>query len=145
MAFFNKLAFWKKKDDLGDLGKDLDLGKDFDLGKDLSGPNMGPDMGLGLDSNPPDFGAHQQSPPLHSPPMGQPSYPPPQNFTPISPYPSSQPPYPDPSIITQKNLEVLASKMDALKAMLESINQRLVNIESIARGEQEESSRKRYY
>ena len=47
--------------------------------------------------------------------------------------------------INSKNLEVISSKLDALRASLESINQRLANIEAIARGEQEDQRRKRYY
>ena len=39
-----------------------------------------------------------------------------------------------------REYEILSAKMDALKAILDSINQRLENIERIARGEQE-----RYY
>ena len=45
--------------------------------------------------------------------------------------------------MTSKNIEVISSKIDALRANLESINQRLANLEAIARGEQDK--RKRYY
>ena len=45
MAFFSKLAFWKKKDDLDSLGKDMGLDKD--LGLDLGGPS--PDLGMGIE------------------------------------------------------------------------------------------------
>ena len=61
--------------------------------------------------------------------------------------PSYQPAYPsaasDP-YIASKNLEVISSKLDALKASLDALNQRVANIESIARGEQEDK-RRRYY
>ena len=130
MGVFSKLAFWKKKDDLDDLGKDLGIGKD--LGMDFnSGPS--PDLGMGIDQN-------QQQSPFQKYPSFQQS----PNF-------QSQPVFQQPSFnsndnyITSKNLEVISSKLDALRASLESINQRLANLEAIARGEQEDMRRKRYY
>ena len=137
MSVFSKLAFWKKKDDLDDLGKDL--GIDKDLGLDIStGPS--PDLGMGIDANPvqqpyqkyPSFQQTQQgfqTPSFQSQPVfqQQPSYNNNDNF------------------IASKNLEVISSKLDALRATMESINQRLANIEAIARGEQEDTRRKRYY
>jgi len=47
MGFFSKLNPFKKKDDFGDLGKDLDLGKDFGMG---TGPS--PELGSGLEPLP---------------------------------------------------------------------------------------------
>ena len=134
MGFFRKLAFWKKKDDFGDFGKDL--GKDFGL--DINqGPS--PDLGMGLE-------------PLQSqqPFQKYPSFPPQQNFQApsLQPAPSFQAqPYPPSSdnYIASKNLEIISSKLDALKASIDSMNQRVANIEAIARGEQEEQRRKRYY
>ena len=133
MAFFDKLAFWKKKDDLGDLGKDLGLDKDLGLGMD-TGPS--PDLGMGLDT------AQPQQPFQKYPSFQQP------NFQPQQPAFQSQPVFQQPSYqgdINSKNLEVISSKLDALRATMESINQRLANIEAIARGEQEDSRRRRYY
>ena len=46
MGFFSKLAFWKKKDDLDNLGKDLGLDKE--LGLDL-GAGPSPDLGMGIE------------------------------------------------------------------------------------------------
>jgi len=141
MGFFSKLNPFKKKDDFDDLGKDLDMGKDFgkDFGMDMNqGPS--PDLGAGLDmpqtqqpfQKYPSFQGQQN----FSPQMQQPSYQPP--FQPSYPNAASDP------YIASKNLEVISSKLDALKASLDALNQRVANIESIARGEQEDK-RRRYY
>ncbi len=128
MGFFGKLAFWKKKDDLDDLGKDL--GIDKELGLDM-GQGPSPDLGMGLE------------PQTQQPYQKYPSFQPNQNFQPSfqqqTSFNSSD------GYIASKNLEVISSKLDALRASLESMNQRLANIEAIARGEQEDSRRKRYY
>ena len=133
MGFFSKLAFWKKKDDLGDIGKDFGLDKD--LGLDINaGPS--PDLGIGLETS-------QTQQPFQKYPSFQQQ----QNFQPS--FQASQP-YQQPSLsndgyIASKNLEVISSKLDALRVSLESINQRLANIEAIARGEQEDLRKRRYY
>ncbi len=128
MAFLSKLAFWKKKDDIEDLGKDLGLGKE--LGLDI-GTVPSPDLGMGLEQ--------QQQPWQKYPSFQQPQ----QGFQPV---PSLQQPSfgSNDNFIASKNLEVISSKLDALRALLESVNQRLANIEAIARGEQQEQRRKYY-
>ena len=137
MAFFNKLAFWKKKDDLDDLGKDLGIDKDLGLDFTSSGPSA--DLGMGIDTGPQaqqqpyqKYPSFQQQPNFQAQPVFQP-----------------QPAFQQPSYssdMASKNLEVISSKLDALRVSLESINQRLANIEAIARGEQEDTrSRRRYY
>jgi len=128
MAFLSKLAFWKKKDDIEDLGKDLGLGKE--LGLDI-GTGPSPDLGMGLEQ--------QQQPWQKYPSFQQPQ----QSFQPAPSF--QQPSYQSDNYIASKNLEVISSKLDALRASLESVNQRLANIEAIARGEQEDTRRKRYY
>lgn len=142
MGFFSKLNPFKKKDDFGDLGKDLDLGKDFGLD---AGPS--PELGAGLEP----LG---QDPTQKYPSFQQPNYPQ-QSFSQPSfqQQPSFQPAYPSsPGIagsndnyIASKNLEVISSKLDALKASLDSLSQRVANIEAIARGEQEDQRKRRYY
>ena len=47
--------------------------------------------------------------------------------------------------MNSKNLEVISSKLDALRASIESLNQRLANLEAIARGDEEQSRKRRYY
>ncbi len=133
MGFFSKMAFWKKKDELDDLGKDLGLDKD--LGMDM-GQGPSPDMGMDMGSNPtqPSF---QKYPSFQQQQGIQPSFQPQPSFP--------QPSYQSDNYIASKNLEVISSKLDALRASLESVNQRLANIEAIARGEQEDTRRKRYY
>ena len=138
MALLSKVAFWKKKDNLDDLSKDLGLDKDLgkDFGLDLStGPS--PDLGMGIDTS------QTQQPFQKYPSFQQPGFQPQPSFQAQSfqqPSPSTNDSY-----IASKNLEVISSKLDALKATLESVNQRLANIEAIARGEQEDMRRKRYY
>ena len=134
MGFFNKLAFWKKKDDLDNLGKDLGLDKEFGL--DLGAPS--PDLGMGIEPA-------QQQPYQKYPSFQQSGFQPQPSFQPQPAY-QQQPSYSsNDNFIASKNLEVISSKLDALRASIESINQRLANIEAIARGEQEDTRRKRYY
>ena len=145
MGVFGKLAFWKKKDNTGDLGKDFGLDKEFGLGDS----GMNPDSEFGIETTSPDKypsfsntsgmqgnfaqqGLQQQS--------FQPNYSPPQQFG--QPYQSQS--YSDQNYVNSKNLEVISSKLDALRASIDSMNQRLANIEAIARGEQEDKKR-RYY
>ena len=133
MGFLGKLAFWKKKDDLADLGKDLGLDKELGLGMD-TGPSA--DLGMGLEAQ------QQQQPFQKYPSFQQNNFQP--SFQPQPAFQASQQPSSD-SYIASKNLEVISSKLDALRATMESINQRLANIEAIARGEQEDTRRRRYY
>ena len=137
MSFFSKLAFWKKKDEIDELGKDL--GIDKDLGLDI-GTGPSPDLGMGIDAN------QAQQPYQRYPSFQQPQ----QGFQSASfqsqPVFQQQPSYnSNDNFIASKNLEVISSKLDALRASIESINQRLANIEAIARGEQEDTRRRRYY
>ena len=122
MGLLGKLAFWKRKDDFGDIGKDLGIDKDIGL----DGPS--PDLGLSM--------PQQQDPQAY---QRYPSFQPNQNFQ-----PAYQAPLSDSNVIITKNLEVLSSKLDALKATLDSMNQRIANIEAIARGEEQQQRRKYY-
>ncbi len=139
MGILGKFAFWKKKDDFGDLGKDLDLGKDFGMDQ---GPS--PDLGMGLEPLPQQ--PYQKYPSMQP----QPGFSA-QSFPAQQPYQNSYPSSPsfagssNDSYIASKNLEIISSKLDALKASMDSLNQRVANIEAIARGEQEDSRKRRYY
>ena len=98
---------------------------------------MSPDLGLGMEGEPSKY-------PSMQPPMGAPAQP---SF-PQSHAESSglvQPAAADQDFINSKSLEVISSKLDALRASVESINQRLANLETMARGEQEDQRRKRYF
>ena len=128
MGFMDKLMFWKKKDEFADLGlKGTDLG----LGQDLGlGPDTGFDEGIGRrDAG---FGQEFQRP--MQPQFQQPS-----------PYSYQQPVMPQQPAFQERSnreMEVVSSKLDVLKAKLDSIDQRLANLERMAQGEQE-SYRKR--
>jgi hypothetical protein len=134
MGFLDKLAFWKKKDEfegigLGDKGQSLSSG----LGSPDFGMGTGMEGGYGLPTQP--------AQPTAAQPMQQPSYP--QSYT----QPSFQPQFqqsPQQTTSTEKDLEIISSKLDAIRATIDSINQRLANLEAMARGEQEQN-RDNYY
>jgi hypothetical protein len=138
MGILDKVMFWKKNDDLGDMdlgGKDnLAFGDNFGgqpgatPGMPDAGMNPGMDQGMG--QQPPGMAPQQQPPP---PSFSQ--YP--QQF--------SQPSYAPQPDIESKNLEIISSKLDAIRASIDSLNQRLANLEAIARGEEEDSRKRRYY
>ncbi|MBS3101985.1 hypothetical protein J4458_00895 [Candidatus Woesearchaeota archaeon] len=143
MGLFGKLMFWRKKDEFEGIGlgeKGFKPNMDFGLGPDLG---AGADFGQG-------FGQGLQQPGLQ-----QPSYPTPPSFQQQPSFQQMQPPFPPPSYsqpamqspreyATDKNLEVISSKLDALRAALESINQRLANLEAIARGEEDQRYKRRW-
>lgn len=150
MGFLDKVMFWRKKEDLGDLdlGKDnLAFGDNFGQTPNQSGQGFG-QVGLGSSAQ---QGFGQGGLPSS---YGQPNYNPysqSQDFSsqPSMPFGSSpqfqQTRYSAQEEITSKNIEVISSKLDAIRASLDSINQRLENLEAIARGEGESSRRRRYY
>ena len=144
MGFFDKLNPFKKKDDFGDLGKDLGMGKDFGLDQ---GPS--PELGAGLEplgQDPTQKYPSFQQPNFPQQSFQQPSFPQQQPFQPA--YPPQSPNFANnsgDSYIASKNLEIISSKLDALKASMDSMNQRVANIEAIAREEQEDQRKKRYY
>ena len=126
MGILDKIMFWKKKDEFENIGlgdkENLAFGEDFGL------------QGQGVGQQPsPGFGQPQPPAPGTLP---QAQYPTPQYQAPRFETPQQD--------INSKNLEIISSKIDALRASLESINQRLANIETMARGE-EEQKRRRYY
>ena len=145
MAVLDKLMFWKKKDELDDLGKDFgaDLSKDMPLGGDFTPSSQGFGEPWSQQQHPsPSFGQSSFSPPnLSQPGLSQPSYSQPSYASP------AQPPYAQGSnsdYINAKSLEVISSKIDALRAAIDSMNARLANIERIA-GQEEDTRRRRYY
>ena len=129
MGILGKLMFWKKKDEFSDLGlgdnvapigkENLAFGDDF---------GMGTQQGLGQQPQQPQ--AFPQQPPFQPQPA-QPQFQPPRYDAPQQD-------------MTAKNIEIISSKIDALRASVESVNQRLANLEAIARGE-EDHRKKRYY
>ena len=126
MGFFD--IFKKKKDkyeapsfpaDLGHLGDDFGFGQDTTAG--LGGT---PDLGA--------TNAQQRGtiPPTLERMRPNESQFPSNTFAPNRPFEPQQD-------LTNKNIEIISYKIDALKAAIESISQRLANIEAIAKGEQE--------
>ncbi len=132
MGILDKVMFWKKKDEFKDLGlgdKDnLAFGNEFGA---APGTGLGPTPGTGQG-----FGQQSQgfTPPEPTPRPSMPSYPQPQ-FQQQQSYGSQD---------TNAKMEVISSKLDAVRASLDSLNQRLANLEAIARGE-EPRRRRGYY
>ena len=147
MSFFDKLRFWKKDDvqgpDLGLQGMEPGLGQGPNLGMDLGESGFG-------DVDKPMYGYPAQQAPLQgypSPPrqqsqqqgyaqqgFQQQEYEPPVVRTfdhtkaPFQ-YPAQQQDVSPQQYVADKNYEVISSKLDAVRAALESINQRLANLE----------------
>jgi hypothetical protein len=130
VGILDRLRGKKKDDDLG-LGMDPAMGGgDYGGGAPGYGDPMGsPDMGYGMP--PQDPMAQPLQPAGYSPeamgfervPPGTPSYPQPGQSQSIS------------DINLGKDMELISAKLDAIKAELDSINQRLKRIERIAEGE----------
>ncbi len=138
MGIFSKLAFWKKKDYLGlgnDFGADLGMGpedtgadwgsqKQYGMGRGLGLPSR--DLGMPEDTG---FGAMGQAPPGQPSPMEQPF------GAPMQPRQPTQADY------QTDKFEVVSAKLDSIRYTLESINQRLANLERMAYGEHEGKKR----
>jgi hypothetical protein len=125
MSVFDKLAFWKKKEDFSkDFGADFGkMPSDFGPGQDFG--NYPQDQRTGLDQNmnlglPNDAGFGSYGPPGQQASMQQPFGAP------------LQPQQPD---FKSDKFEVVSAKLDSIRYTLESINQRLANLERIAYGE----------
>jgi len=118
MSVFSKLAFWKKKDDL-----DFDnlAQKDLNLGLGEGGAPIQDNLGLGEKSP---FGephqdlSHQQDP--FAPQQ-------PQTALPTKPTPT-----PPSGLGEGRDLELISSKLDTVKAILTSMDQRIANLEKAA-------------
>ena len=129
MGILDRLRGKKKDDELG-LGMDPEMGAGgFGAGgaPGFGEPMGSPDMGYGMP--PQDPMAQPAQPGGYSPesmgfermPPGTPSY--------------SQPNQNISDINLGKDMEIISAKLDAIKAELDSINQRLKRIERIAEGE----------
>ena len=113
MALLDKLMFWKKKEE--DFGGDLN-----DLGGDLGNlDNIKPPF----ETNP-NQGAGTQ-PQFNPSTFNQGGFP-------------QQPSYPQ-SNVNDKDLQIISLKLDSLKSTLDSIDQRLRNVEKIAKIEMEKA------
>jgi hypothetical protein len=119
MGILNKLMFWKKEDD-------LDFDKDFDklADKEMEQPDLNMSLdeqqkqSLGLNEKSPfDQQAEEPSPFQQEPaPFPQQNQPAVQNPAPVTAQPG-------------RELELIDSKLDTIKALLTSMDQRLANVE----------------
>ena len=138
MGILDKVMFWKKKDEFADIGlgdkENLAFGDEFGAqpGAAPGGTPGTPGLGQGMD---------QGLGPQPSPSMPQQPSMPSFSQPPIQPQPSYNPQ----QDLESKSLEVISSKLDAIRASIDSLNQRLANLEAIARGEEEDSRKRRYY
>jgi hypothetical protein len=125
---FEKLAFWKKKEDdfgLGELDKSLNMPMGLNTSTGLNTPTGIPssqDRNQGFGSQP--YSQPQQNS------FSNPSFDFNQQQQPQQPqYQSYQQ---DQGYTLQKDVEVISIKLDAIKAAIESISQRLANLERFA-------------
>lgn len=126
MAFWSKLKFWGEKNDIAPMPAEFGNMPDFNQGFNQGfNPQSGfPGQGMNASIDQP---FRQGQYPTFEP-MSQNQQPPP-----IRSYPGSsmtQPEFASPG--KDMNMEVVSAKLDALRASLESINQRLANLERIA-------------
>lgn len=135
MAILDKLFFWRKKEEPSPAEKPPELGLPGEEELGLKPPG-------GLEEEPTVAGiAPPGAPPMpHEAPghMPRPAHEPPEIPTPspTTAPPGFAPPQPMAPPIS-KDIELISAKLDALKASLDTLNQRLANIERIARGEHE--------
>lgn len=149
MAFMDKLKFWKKSDASLGLDSTKGIGLDNSLSKtyDPALGNIGADMGttyLGSGFN------NQNPTPQHddfehdgsfSPTSFQQA----QAFQQQRVQPMQQSLSKEYSYGVDKDLEVISAKLDSIRAMLESLNQRVANIERIANASQQTIPNKNQY
>ncbi|MBS3176216.1 hypothetical protein J4457_03195 [Candidatus Woesearchaeota archaeon] len=127
MAFMDKLMFWKKRDEFGDLGKEFgapELGLEGGFGKEGFGGEELPGFGepSPSPSQPQAFGA---MPPARVPMRAME-----QVGQPMQAFPEQ------PSI--SKDIEIISVKLDSIRNTLEILNQRIARLEKIAEGETEQ-------
>lgn len=153
MGFFDKLMFWKTKDEFADIGATglgrtdaLAFGDDFAAQQNPSFnmPNFEDNefAQSGNASGQPAYEQQYPNPRFSSQDSGQS-----RRFN-ATPSQFQQPPLRFESAqqnSSSKDFEILSSKLDTLRVSLENINQRLANLEAIARGEEEQGRRRRYY
>ena len=110
---------------------ELGLGTEHDLG-----------LGLGEPGTPP---GTPEAPSMPGTQSGMPSpmlgIPPSPGIPEAPPIPGAPPTQPS---TAEKDIQLLSAKLDSLKAILENINQRLVNIERIAQESQESEKHEVY-
>jgi len=133
MGMIDKLMFWKKEPKL-DLDTHLDMGPDPAPAPNFGMPQeQGYDQNLGMPSSGIDSGFQPQN--YHQPynPVSGPSAPSSGAFDqPRVVHDPIQSPQAMQSDSHEKNLEIISMKLDNIKAAIENMNQRLINIERLA-------------
>ncbi len=143
MSIFSKLAFWKKEDSADDFG----FGKDMPAFGDNMGNNnlFGPPPGQNNPAVPKAFEEEvDQSGGNIAKQFASTSYDRPRDdfFQPQKPF-AVMPPQQsaDSGYHAAKDFEIISSKLDALRAAIDSINQRIINVEELVRREKKEKDR----
>lgn len=148
MSFLDKIMFWKKDPDFGvDLDKDFSLGKEPDFGQqpDFGNTGLGPSaMDVSQNQGMQHYGQSQsgfgqQESSQFSQQAQYPGY---QDFSQPRSAPVIQhvPEAREAQQVTySKDLEVISAKLDAIKAVLESMNARIHNLERMARDQKEKT------
>lgn len=117
----DKIQFWKKKESSGpDLGLPPSSSEGPNLG--MNNNQLGLNTGNSPEHDMGDFSTPHSIPSMQDSPSSPPS---------LAGYPSHQ--QQQSSQRSDKDLEVISAKLDAIRASLESINQRLGALENIAR------------
>ena len=147
MGILNKVMFWKKEPDF-DLDSSLDLNPNPMQPDPLGGSESSFDSSFGMDSNSGMNQANQQMNNSFNPNNSMPS----QSASPMAQM-QEQPRIITPQAqetqsglrqeSTDKNLELISMKLDNLKIAIENINQRLMNIEKIAKDSQSQEVKRR--
>ena len=129
MSVLDKILFWRKKEEpimSGETPPELGLPEESEVGlKPLEGFEESPAAGLAPRAAPPEMPGPM---PSREPPESPSSFSARESFAPYQ-APSAAP--------MSKDLELISAKLDALKAILDNINQRLTNLEKMAQGEHE--------
>lgn len=130
MSLLDKVKFWKKDEpSFGDIKMDAPIGE---LNPPMGASPADSTAGLGGTGS---LGGFDSTSGFGSPPQDDFGLPPPGlSHQPMQPQPLSRPVSPmvrqvPSSDILSKDIEIISSKLDALRATLEAINQRLSNIE----------------
>lgn len=126
MSFLNKLAFWKKDDEFNDA--DLGLDNGFDPSNDFNQPNDFNNPNSGVSPN--DFIERQ---PMQNQNYAQPNMNPTDNYQVASPVHHED----MSGKMMSKDIELVSYKIDALRASIDSLNQRVINIEHLLREDRE--------
>ena len=160
MGFFDKVAFWKRKDSFGDLKNDpllnappggeqfgqgfnqgfgqqgFDPGQSQGFGQGFQQPNFDQGQGFGQNNQ---FGQGFSDPYAPASPQGAPSESSygqsPAPFSQFAQHQQQQLPLSSEGISKDKQLEIISLKLDAIKSELDAMSQRLKRLEMIADGE----------